>query len=281
MLNAVRRATAVAREASSPHRGGWVRRGFRASLIVVAALLPVALVGGPAAAWTLTAPAAGDTGTLSGGGSSDAAYYTSEVREIRPAVSGLDVKVDADGKVTLTNNSDRQVTVVGYAGEDYLRIGPNGAEENTAALTSAINANPGAAQLPKSAITGNAKSPAKWVKRSGQPTASWYDYRVLWTNKQRPPIVTDSPHSKHKVFSWALQLRVDNKPVLVLGDVSWSGAPWLSTGQTAGLVVAIALLVLAIVVVVLHRHSRRRRDRNRGEHGQVQQRTAVPSNWGG
>ena len=79
MLNAVRRAVAVARAASSPPAGGLARRGVRASLIVVAALLLGAVAAGPAAAQTAAAPAAGDT--LSGGGSSDASYYTSEVRE--------------------------------------------------------------------------------------------------------------------------------------------------------------------------------------------------------
>jgi hypothetical protein len=243
-------------------------------------LVLAVLAAGPAAARSLAAPTAGDT--LSGGGSSDASYYTSEVREIRPAVSGLDVKVDTDGKVTLTNNGGRQVVVLGYAGEDFLRIGPNGAEENTTSLTSAINANPNSAQMPKSTTSGATQKPAKWVKRSEQPTASWHDYRVLWTNKQRPPIVTDSPHSKHKVFSWAVQLRVDNQPVLVLGDVVWTGAPWLSTGQTAGLAVAISLVVLAIVVVVMRRRVRGRRDRSRGQPALAQQqRAAVPSNWGG
>ena len=278
MLNAVRRAAVAARTASAPHARGTARRGIRALLVTVAVAGFAAVTAGPAAAQP-SALAAGDT--LSGGGSSDAAYYRSMVREIQPSVSGLDVKVSADGKVTLTNNSGRQVVVLGYAGEDYLRIGPNGAEENTASLTSGINVNPGSGQLPQSAATGTAQQPATWVKRSDQPTASWQDYRVLWTNRERPPIVTDSPHSEHKVFSWAVQLRVDNQQVLVLGDVIWTGAPWLSTGQTAILVVVIALLALAIAVVVMRRRRRGRRGRGHGRSVSAQPRTPVPSGWAG
>ena len=238
---------------------GLARGPIRGVLAVIAGLL---LVGSG------TAPATASAPDLAGS-SPDAEHYVSAVTQIRPAVPGLAVRVDARGRISLVNHSDQTVVVIGYAGEDYLRIGPSGAQENTASLSSAINARQGTDTLPPPAkVQGGAgdRRPANWVTRADQPSYSWRDYRVLWTGQQRPPIVLEDPHGRHTVSSWALQLRVGTTLVLVLGEVRWTGTPWLDPGWTLALSTLLALVLAAVLIVFLRRRGRRGR-RNRPRTG--------------
>jgi hypothetical protein len=200
-----------------------------------------------------------------GGTSADAQYYRSTVTQIRPAVPGLQVGVDAQGRVSLVNHSGQTVVVIGYAGEDYLRIGPDGAQENTASVSSAINTRQGTDTLPPPAKAqgGAAGRPAHWVTRSAQPSYTWRDYRVLWTGQQRPPIVLEDPHGVHTVSSWALNLRVGSTPVLVQGEVRWAGIPWVDPGWALALSLLLAVVLAAVLIVFL----RRRRNRSRSGTG--------------
>jgi hypothetical protein len=244
-----------------------VRRALRIGL---ATMLLGGLASGPALA-------AGDS-------SPDAQYYKSSVTQIQPAVPGLEVKVRSeDDQLTLTNNTGKTVTVIGLAGEDYLRVGPNGAEENTASLTATINASAAGDKSAMAGAAAAAQQPPKWVKRSSQPTITWRDHRVLWTNEQRPPIVVADPHGEHKVFSWAVNLKVDSQPVLVLGEVTWTGTPRLTTTQTV--LVGIALLVIMAASWAYFRRQRKNRTTGRGRGRRLagnpeQQRTPVPSTRG-
>lgn len=264
MVNAVRRAASSIAPPRARPSGRAVVRGLAAAL---AAAVLAGIAAAPASAHTpMGAPAGkpdGGSGT-SAADSPDAAYYRSRVTAIQPNIPGLDVQVGSDGQLTLSNHTDQTVVVLGYGGEDYLRIGPAGAEENTASLTSAINSGPDPAAMPKAALGGH-QQPATWVSRSKQPTYTWHDYRVLWTNKQRPPIVEAAPHSQNKVFSWAVQMRVGTQQVLVLGEVRWIGQPWLNTWQTAALVVLVLLLLVAVAATWLRR--RRRNHGRRADHG--------------
>lgn len=206
-----------------------VRRALKVGL---AAVLLTATVVAPAAA--------------ADAGSPDATYYRSSVSSVQPAVPGLDVRIGAeDGMVTLVNGTGNTVTVVGYANEPYLRITQTEALENTNALTSKLNASPSLDKMSAGALGDTTSQPPKWVTRSNEPKVTWRDYRVLWTNNQRPPIVAADPHSEHQVFTWALQMRVGSDPVLVLGEVRWTGTPWLSTVQLV--LVAAVLVALAVV----------------------------------
>lgn len=220
-----------------------VRRGLR---VVGSAVLFVGLAAAPAGA--------------ADGGAADAAHYRSSVTQIRPDVPGLQVRVDAtDSRITLVNRTGRTVTVVGYAGEDYLRITPDGVSENVDSLSSALNAAPTPGELPSGAAEVVTR-PARWVTRSSAPEHTWRDYRVLWTNAQRPPVVVADPHQEHQVFRWGLQLRVDSQPVLVIGEVRWTGTPWVSP-LYIGLLAAVLLVLVSVGVVVL-RSRRRARHRS-------------------
>lgn len=244
-----------------------VRHALRIGL---AALVLGGLGAGPAMAVDSSSP--------------DAQYYEPKVTEIRPAVPGLEVKVSSeDGQLTVVNHTGKTVTVVGLSGEDYLRITPTGSEENTGSLTSAMSpkgSGDDSATQPKIQMPVTGK-PATWVKRSDQPTITWRDYRVQWNNTQRPPIVVSDPHSEHKVFSWGVNLKVGTQPVLVLGEVMWTGTPWVTTTQLALIGVAVVVVLFAAWVVLRRRSGSKRGRRGRGgpqaESGGDTGRAPVPS----
>jgi len=248
-------------EGAVPAAVARARRRIRAVLAVVTGLPRV--VGGLLVC-LLVVGAVPAAPALAADASPDAEYYVSTVTQLRPAVPGLQVQVDAAGRISVVNHTDQAVVVTGYAGEDYLRIGPAGAEENTASLSSAINARQGQDQLPLRAGGGAAdRRPAHWVKRSDQPAYSWRDYRVMWTGGQRPPIVLQDPHGTHTVSSWGLNLRVGATPVLVLGEVRWTGTPWLDPGWTVALGLLLTLVLAAVLIVVLRRRRHNRRGTGR------------------
>ncbi|HET9654449.1 MAG TPA: hypothetical protein VFP72_03790 [Kineosporiaceae bacterium] len=209
--------------------------------------------------------------------SPDAANYQSVVTSIQPAVPGLQVKVGAqNGTVTVVNGTGKTVTVVGYTNEDYLRITPSGVEENANSLTATINASPSLDKMSANMASAMAQ-PANWVHKSNTPSATWKDYRVQWTNKQRPPIVVADPHNQHTVFTWAVNLKVDNQPVLALGEVRWTGTPWLSTTQIILLVVGGAALLIAAFMFIKSRRNPRRRGRRSTSPAPARGRAPVPS----
>jgi hypothetical protein len=193
----------------------------------------------------------------------DSEYYVSTVTGVRPAVPGLNVRIARGGWVTLSTSGNQPITVIGYAGEQYLRVGPEGAQENTAALSSAINTGSGLDRWPADATASAAHRRPHWVKRGDQPSFTWRDYRVQWTDKERPSIVARDPHGQHQVFSWALPLRSGDTPVQVLGQVRWIGVPRLNTAQSVALVLLAGLTGLALWFVWRTRtRSRRRRLRH-------------------
>ena len=274
MVNVERRAASSPLSRRATTRGR-ARTAVRGLVVALTALTLTGVTAIPATAGTPAGPAsAGATPPAVNG--PDAEYYQSVVTGIQPAQPGIEIRAGADGTLTLTNRTGRTVVVIGYAGEDYLRIGPSGAEENTASLSAGINADPQVTKPPKA---GTTPQPATWARRSTQPTYTWHDLRVAWTNKQRPPIVQAAPHDQHTVFPWAVKLKVDNTPVLVLGEVRWTGEPWLTDWQTAALVVLVLLLPAAVGVTWLRR---RRQGRSllptRGRHEPVEgSRDPVPT----
>jgi hypothetical protein len=91
------------------------RRPWPAVLLLVTALL-VAL-----AAVVVVAPPAG-ADSLTG---AEPSNYQTRVLGVRPALEGVSVEVaDAGTRLRLHNRSDREVVVLGYVGEPWLRVQP-------------------------------------------------------------------------------------------------------------------------------------------------------------
>lgn len=233
-----------------------------------AAPLPgiAALVIGVAVLIALTVLLAPGTAVAAATANPDAEYYVSAVTAIEPAVPGLEVVVHGGGEsITLTNRTGQPVVVLGYSGEDYLRITADGAQVNTNSMTASLNAD-GGRSAPAPALTGKAKRLAvKWRPVGATNSFTWQDFRPQWSAEQRPPIVTADPHARHQVFAWGIQLKVGAKPALVRGTVTWIGAPRFS-GTTPFVAFGTVLLAALAVAVATGIGLRRRRIRRRESH---------------
>jgi hypothetical protein len=208
-------------------------RAVRAAFCLLLALL--------ATTWPVTAASAH--------GLPDASYYRSTITAIEPSIPGLVLAVTKAGEsITLANHTGKTVVVIGYAGEDYLRITTAGVEENVASLSSSLNGSLIIEGLPQKQEQPNQQHP-KWRHVSDQPTFTWHDHRIHWMAQQRPAVVVADPHHAHKVFDWKIPLTVNGEPVTVNGQLDWQGTPGLSTlvvvliaiGGTAGIALAVTI----------------------------------------
>jgi hypothetical protein len=219
------------------------------SAVVIAAIAigaAVLLIGLISAAGTSMAEATSSIGVTSGS-AGDAQYYRSAVAQIQPAVSGLSVVTQSAGSVTLVNRTGKTVTVLGYAGEPYLRVTSDGVDENVNSLSAALNTVAGQTSAPRTSVGSR---PTEWHHLTDGSTVTWRDYRTHWASRQRPPIVAADPEHPHQVFDWAMRLTVADQPVLVRGAVRWTGAPRFSRPQLLALGAGIVIMVLLALVFV-------------------------------
>jgi hypothetical protein len=189
-----------------------------------------------------------------GGGGTD---YTSEIRAVTPADTGLTVDVlDRDDRLALRNDSGKTVAVEGYNGEPYARLKPDGTVEvnrNSPALY--LNEDRFAkVDLPARADE-DAASEWKVVDRSGR--FEWHDHRIHWMGAERPAAVRD-PQQRTKVFDWKVPIRVGDRQGGVTGTLTWNGRP--DDGFPIAAAAALAAVALGGLLLVAIVRRRRRRD---------------------
>ncbi len=133
--------------------------------------------------------------------------YQSVLRSVSPRVPALHVRVtDLGTKVELTNDGAREVVVLGYAGEPYLRVGPKGVFENVRSPATYLNRSTTiTGSPPKSA---DAKATPVWRHVSTGTTASWHDHRAHFMGGDDPPEVVRHPDQRRVVDNWVIPMRV-------------------------------------------------------------------------
>jgi hypothetical protein len=201
----------------------------RAVIVVVVAALLVAVGAAPAAAHAV--------------GGAQASNYQTRILSIEPMVPGLQVEVvDAGSRLRVRNHTGREVMVLGYASEPYLRVGPAGVFENRRSPATYLNrARINPAPPPPDA---SADAPPLWRRIGDGDTVTWHDHRAHWMGASDPPEVKAAPNRTQTVVpAWQAELRVGNQPVRVSGDLRWvpgpSPWPWVA--------VAVAWLLLVLL----------------------------------
>lgn len=182
----------------------------RAGLVLTAALTATLALAGPAAAHGADAP--------------DGTDYRTEVTEVTPARPGLSVRaVEAGARLELTNTGDRDVEVLGYSGEPYLRVGPDGVYENVRSPATYLNRTiAGDTRLPAEADPAAAP---QWRRVDDSSTARWHDQRALWRESGPPPQVRAAPDREHRVRDWVVPLRAGTEPMEIRGTLDWVPPP--------------------------------------------------------
>ncbi|WP_229399499.1 hypothetical protein [Micromonospora okii] len=193
---------------SAPPR--WARPLRRAGALAAAALITVLATAAPAAAH--------------GGEAPDGTDYRAEVTGLAPTRAGLTARViEAGARLELVNRTGRPVEVIGYHGEPYLRIGPDGVYENSRSPATYLNRTvAGDTALPDRA---NPAAAPDWRRVDDGSTARWHDRRTLWQEPDPPARVRADPDTEQRVRDWAVPLRDGAEPVEVRGSLDWVPPP--------------------------------------------------------
>lgn len=169
-----------------------------------------------------------------------ASDYHTELTAVTPQPRGLDVRVVENGaRIEVHNRTGREVTVLGYAGEPYLRITPDAVFTNTRSPAVYINLK----QAPPKDV--DAKATPSWQRTGGQPVARWHDHRSHWTGSGLPPAAAAAPEERHRIANWTVTLIADRTPVKVTGTLDYAPPPqtavwWAGILAVAGLVLLLA-----------------------------------------
>jgi hypothetical protein len=204
-----------------------------AVVVVLTALLGAALVA------TTARPAAAH-----GVGGVEPTNYETRVGGIVPPTPGIEARIDVDDRLELRNETDHELTVLGYQREPYLRIGPRGVWENARSPAVFLNRT----RVPERAAPHDRydpDAPPRWRYVSSEPVARWHDHRTHYMGRDDPPVVARDPDHAHVVIrDWRVPLAYDGRRLAVTGDAHYVPGP--SPWPWVLLAVALAALVAGL-----------------------------------
>ncbi|WP_433828673.1 hypothetical protein ACQP2E_04855 [Actinoplanes sp. CA-015351] len=158
------------------------------------------------------------------------------------SLDGLSVRVVEGGsRLELVNTSSRSIEVLGYSGEPYLDVRPDGTYQNvnspatylneTAAFDTALPANADPTAAPA------------WRRVDTSTTVRWHDQRTQWMESGLPPQAVADPDSEHRLREWVVPLRDQARTFEIQGTLDYEPAPrtWSWWVGAALLAVAVAL----------------------------------------
>lgn len=170
-----------------------------------------------------------------------ATNYLTTLDGISPDTPGITAQVvEAGSRLELTNTNDRDVVVLGYEDEPYLRIGPDGVFENQRSPATYLNRDRTGSQTGPSNVDPEAAP--DWKQISSGHTARWHDHRIHWMGA-----AVDRPDHRFVVEDhWVVPLRHAGDRLEVTGQLVWvpgpSPLPWW--GLVVALIVAGAVVGL-------------------------------------
>lgn len=200
-------------------------------------------------------------------GGVDATNYRTTIHSVRPATDAIRVRtIDNGDRLELTNSGRRDVVVVGYEREPYLRVGPRGVFENVRSPATYLNRDRHDPAPPPA--SADPEAPPEWRRVGSGTTARWHDHRAHWMGRDDAPVVQRAPGEEHLVQEFRIDLRRGDETVRVRGDVRWipgpSPWPWIVGAAVLALGTAVAartrraapviaaVLVVALGAAVLH-----------------------------
>lgn len=193
--------------------------GRGAVMVTVAVFL--ALIPGPAAAHTRA------------GSATD---WHSEITSA-PELTGVTWRLYPTADyIEVTNDGDQDLTIRGYEGEPYLRIGPDGVRENLNSPATYLNSRrDGDVALPPNAVPS---AEPDWRKVTDDTTFAWYDHRVH-------PMPEPWPTSS----KWEVPFEFDGRELGLRGELTVDPGPqsWVPLLVGFGIVGVATLAVRSFV----------------------------------
>lgn len=202
----------------------------RTSAALGAALALVLTMGAPAHAHGADAP--------------DATNYKVTIVGI-PELAGLEIiTIEAGARLQLTNNTGRNIEVLGYQSEPYLEVRPDGVYENIHSPATYLNITIAHVDPPAHA---DPTLPPEWKKVSDKPVYRWHDQRVIWTELRPPPQVLADPQAPHHIRDWTVPMRVGATPLELTGTLEWIPPPAAGLWWVIAAVGATLLALLGLI----------------------------------
>ena len=171
--------------------------------------------------------------------------YRTVVTAITPPQRGLSVRVvEAGARLELTNDTGRTVEILGYSGEPYLEVRPDGTYENRRSPTAYRNQTfAGDTPVP---ATADPAAPPQWRRVSDGTTVRWHDQRTYWMGDDLPPAARAEPSRRHRLRDWSVPLRDQTRTLEIRGTLDYLPPPtawlwWVGALLLAGAVVAAGL----------------------------------------
>ena len=167
-----------------------------------------------------------------------ASNFQTRLASVEPAVPGLwFAVVEVGNRVEVVNRTGTDVVVLGYEGEPFLRVGPEGVFENRRSPAAYLSRDRQATvPVPEDA---DPTAPAEWVRLGAGQVARWYDHRVHWMGAEPPPAVRLDPAMRHVIIpEWTVAMRHGGREVTARGELVWvpgpSPVPWLMVSALPG-----------------------------------------------
>ncbi len=175
----------------------------------------------------------------------DGTDYRTAVDGVGPAVPGLAVRaIEAGGRLELDNRTGRTIEVLGYAGEPYLEVRPDGVHENVHSPATYLNTTiTGDTAVP---ATADPTLPPEWRRVSDEPVARWHDQRTHWMDATPPPQVAADPSRTHRVRDWVVPLRDGTRTIEVRGTLDWVPPPTTGLWWLAVVLGAVAVGLIGL-----------------------------------
>jgi hypothetical protein len=169
--------------------------------------------------------------------------YKTVLQSVTPDVPGLHMKVtDLGTKVEVTNDNGREVIVLGYDDEPYLRVGPHGVFENTRSPATYLNRSTTITKAPPA--SANSKATPVWRRVSDGNTASWHDHRAHFMGTEDPPKVARDPGRRQIVETFEIPMRLGNASVVASGRIIYVPPPSPWPWVVGAVVIAAAVFAL-------------------------------------
>jgi hypothetical protein len=205
------------------------------SVLVTVAVVGVALVLG-------TGVAAAHGGA--GGEEQPTTNYRTTITGFDPPPGVMLRVIDAGLRLELENTSGKEVVIMGYEDEPFLRVGTDGVYENLQSPATYVNATREGGIPPPEGI--DADGPPKWNRVSDGPVARWHDHRAHWMGGT-PAVVLADPDREHVINDrWVVPIRIEDQIADATGTTVWvpgpTGLAWFAA------VVGIAAIVAGLAL---------------------------------
>ncbi len=183
-----------------------------------------------------------------GGNGGRASDYRIEITGFDGDPAGIEVRpVELGNRMELIRTTAKEVQILGYEGEPYLRLGADGVFENTNSPAHYLNLD----RFARTPIppTATATAAPNWVKLSDGTSIRWHDHRTHWMDTTPRQDVRDDPGVERVIFpANRVDLVVDGRSVAAIVKVTWLPPPprltWLVITSLAGCVLLAAFVLV-------------------------------------